>query len=363
MANQERDSYHEEDETPRDAQWEALARFVAGECTPDEAAAVEERLSRSSEESALVSAIERVAGRLAVDPTPEVDVESALARVRNRLASDQIRSLDTERTRRRSTLTGRRSWWVAGLAAGLVFIAGTTLLLRNRHGNGVETVAEGGARTYASPVGARDSVRLADGTRVLLGPGSVLTVSAGYGQSDRDVTLRGEAFIEVAHRQSPPFTVHAGAATIRDVGTAFAVHSDSGTGVRVVVTTGVVLLRRAAGRDSGTLLRAGDVGVLGRGDSVVARRGGATPDDLAWTRGELVFRDASMDDVRSDLRRWYGIELVVADSLLARQHFNNTFQNDSPDQVLRVIASTFGARIERHGDTAIVRDAREGGTR
>jgi transmembrane sensor len=363
MANQERDSYHGEDETPRDAQWEALARFVAGECTSDEAAAVEEQLSRSSDVSALVSAIERVTARLAVDPLPDVDVERALASVRNRLAADEVHSLDAERARRRSGTGGRGSWWVAALAAGLVIVAGTTLLLRNRHGIGVEKVAESGARTYASPVGARDSVKLADGTRVLLGPGSALTVSAGYGRSDRDVTLRGEAFIEVAHRQSPPFTVHAGAATIRDVGTAFAVHSDSGTGVRVVVTTGAVLLRRAAGGDSGTLLRAGDVGLLGRGDSVVARRGRATPDDLAWTRGELVFRDASMDDVRGDLRRWYGIELVVADSLLARQHFNNTFHNDSPDQVLRVIASTFGARIERHGDTAIVRDAREGGTR
>jgi transmembrane sensor len=157
--------------------------------------------------------------------------------------------------------------------------------------------------------------------------------------------------------------VHAGAASIRDVGTAFAVHSDVGTGVRVVVTQGAVVLRRTASADSGTLLREGDVGVLGRGDSVIARRGGATAEDLAWTRGELVFRDASMDDVKADLRRWYGIELVVADSALARQHFNNVFHNDSAEQVLRVLASTFGARIDRQGDTAVLRDAREGAIR
>jgi transmembrane sensor len=362
MANQDRDSYHGEDETPHDAEWEALGRFVAGECTAEESATVGERLSRSSDESALVGAIDRVTKRLAADPAPGVEIEQALARVRNRMASEEVRSLDGERARRRFAQSGRKHWLVPALAAGVVFVIGTTLLLRGRHGARVEEGA-GVARTYATRVGTRDSVKLADGTRVLLGPGSELTLSPGYGRLDRDVTLRGEAFIEVAHRQSLPFIVHAGAATIRDVGTAFAVHSDSGTGVRVVVTTGAVLLRRAASKDSGTLLRAGDVGVLERGDSVVARRGGATADDLAWTRGELVFRDAPMDDVKADLRRWYGIELVFADSAIARQHFNNTFHNDSPDQVLRVIESTFGARIERHGDTAIVRDAREGGTR
>jgi transmembrane sensor len=355
MPNQGRDAYD-------DAEWEALARFVAGESSPSEAAIVEERLSQSSEEAALVAALDRVTSRVAHDPAPEIDVERALAQVRNRLAANEIPSLDVARHRKYS-FAGRGSWWGGGaLAAALVFIAAIAVWISRRHGAGVEgmgTVA-GAGRTYSSPVGVRDSVRLEDGTRVLLGPGSTLTVSAGFGRSDRDVTFRGEAFIEVAHKQGPSFTVHAGAASIRDVGTAFSVHSDSGTGVRVVVTTGAVMLRRSATSEAGTLLHAGDIGLLDDGDSVIAQRGVATAADLAWTRGDLVFRDASMDDVRADLRRWYGIELVVADSSLARQHFNSTFHDDSPDQVLRVLASTFGARIERHGDTAVVRNAREG---
>ena len=366
MANQDRDSYRGEDEMPRDAVWEAIARFVAGESTDAEAAAVQERLSRSIEESALVAAVERVtaAGRLTDEESTGIDVEGALARVRNRIADGEIHSLE-ERARRPISHGSRVPGWMLALAAGLVLVVGASWLLRNRHGAGVEQMAQGSgaAKAYASRVGTRDSVKLADGTRVLLGPGSQLIVAGGYGRSNRDVTLRGEAFIEVAHRQGPSFTVHAGNATIRDVGTAFAVRSDSGTRVRVVVTKGAVLVKRGAetASDNGLLLSAGDVAMVG--DSVVARRGGATADDLAWTRGELVFRDASMEDVSADLRRWYGIELVVADSSLARQHFNNTFHNDSPEQVLRVIAGTFGARIERHGDTAIVRDAREGGIR
>ena len=354
MPNQGHDSF----DNVRDPEWEAMARFLAGESTPEEAASVERRLSESSDESVLLAALGRVTNQLANEPLPDIDVERALARVRLRFTESGVRSLDSARSRRRF-VSSQPARWMA-VAAAVVVIAATALLWKGQRRGGAAGPFVSPVQTYTAAVGSRDSVRLSDGTRVLLGPGSELTVASGYGSSHRDVTLRGEAFIQVEHGPSQPFTVHAGAATIRDVGTAFAVHSDSGTGVRVVVTTGAVLMRRAAGGDS-MILRAGDVGVLGRGDSVVARRGSATEDDLAWTRGELVFRDASMEEVRADVRRWYGIELVIADSSLMRQHFNNTFHNDSPDQVLRVIAGTFGARIERHGDTAIVRDAREEG--
>src|ERR671932_802541 len=49
------------------------------------------------------------------------------------------------------------------------------------------------------PVGARDSVRLPDGSRVLLGPQSQLTVLGGYGGVGREVELRDEGHADVVH--------------------------------------------------------------------------------------------------------------------------------------------------------------------
>jgi transmembrane sensor len=75
-------------------------------------------------------------------------------------------------------------------------------------------------------------------------------------------------------------------------------------------------------------------------------------------RDSLVFRDAPMSEVRSDLQRWYGIVLRVEDSALARQHLTMTFAGDRVEQVLRVIGLGLGADVERRGDTAIVRSTR-----
>jgi transmembrane sensor len=194
---------------------------------------------------------------------------------------------------------------------------------------------------------------------VLLGPGSELTLVPQYGAARRDVTLRGEALFDVRHDERRPFTVRAGSATISDVGTTFAVRSDAGDEVQVVVTSGAVVLRGAAvPAERGVILNSGDRGALLADGRAVAKRDGATDADLAWTRGRLIFHRASLARVGADLRRWYGIELLIADSELAGRHLTASFAGESARQVLHVIALTLGVRIERRGregaDTAVI---------
>ena len=133
-------------------------------------------------------------------------------------------------------------------------------------------------------------------------------------------------------------------------------HSDSGEAVRVVVSEGVVAL--SDGGDSVTLARS-DVGTLQPGGRVAAQRGAATDDDLAWTLGKLVFRDASLAELAADLRRWYGVELHVssADSAMMRRHFTGSFGKESAAEVLDIIALALGARVDRRGDTVYLRPA------
>jgi transmembrane sensor len=171
----------------------------------------------------------------------------------------------------------------------------------------------------------------------------------------------------VVHDEQRPFSVRAGSAVVEDLGTAFAVRRDADE-VRVVVTDGSVLLqgpgdgrqgdsrtRQAERRpERGVVLKAGDRGTVGRDGRSVAEPAAATPEDLAWTRGRLWFQNAPLARVRSDLRRWYGIELQV-DSSLAGRHLTASFAGEPVQQVLDVIALALGARIERRGDTAVVR--------
>ena len=340
--------------------WEALARYLAGESSAAESEQIARWLEEHKADAALLNALDNALANLALSDIPDVDVEGALSSVVARrdaavAAGDVIplRNSGVQHRPRKTALIWRAVTFLAAAAA--VVVAARVVLHGNEAANSPGPSPSGNARTFATAIGKRDSVRLADGSRVVLGPASRLTVAAGYGQRVREVELLGEAFFDVVHDNVHPFVVRAGDATIRDIGTSFVVRSDSGSQVQVAVTSGSVLLRPKNG-SMNEVLRAGDIGVVVDSQTVTSHHGESTAPYLAWMRDSLVFREAPLSEVSSNLRRWYGVVLRVQDSSLAKQHLTMTFSGDSLDLVLRVIAlNLHRAEIERRGDTVFVR--------
>jgi transmembrane sensor len=247
----------------------------------------------------------------------------------------------------------RRWRVVASLAAAAAIAAVVVGSWNNRRTASVSPVMS--AMTWSTAVGERDSVRLADGSTVILGPSSQLDVVAGFGGAAREVVLRGEGYFAVVHDTAHPFTVHSGGATIVDVGTSFAVRDGEGSTVHVAVTAGSVRVSLRSATDSGVVLAAGDAVTVSAGALGQVARGTMTGDDTAFARGALVLRDAPLPQVAAELRRWYGIELRVTDSAMARRRLTATFAGESPEEAMAIIGAALGARVERRGDTVIVR--------
>ena len=315
------------------ADWARIGRYLAGECTPAEAADVERWLAAHPEEARAARLLDSAAR--AVKPE-RVDVERALRGVKARAAASGQRS--PERLR---TFMSRIEFMAA--AAAIILVAGVFVFRR------VETVRGPAPEVaYHTGVGQRDSVTLSDGSVVHLGPASRIVVR------DRDVTLTGTGYFRVAHDVSRPFVVHANGIQVRDIGTEFGVNADSGRPVRVVVREGVVSLHNAS--DS-VVLNQGDIGVAPRSGRVQASRGTASADDVAWMQGRLVFRDATLEEVAADLRRWYGVEIRVTDDALLRRVFTGSFTTETPDRVLEAIGLALGVRVERRGDVAFLSPA------
>jgi transmembrane sensor len=354
--------------------WEAIARFLAGESHDAEAESVRAWLGAHPGDADLVRELDGALDRLAVTSASEIDVEGALERVAERRDEPDVLPL---RPRLASSPTNVAPRWSsrATLRAAAVLVVAATgaLVLRATRPTTPSSPAAG--RTYATAPGQRDSVRLPDGSRVVLGPGSRLVVAASYGAPARDVELTGEGYFDVMHDDAHTFTVRAGGATIRDVGTTFTVRTSEaragGPRVRVAVRSGAVLLGGEPtasgapdGEERGVVLHEGDVGVVQADGRAVARPGASTADDTAWTEGRLVFREAPLDEVRDELRRWYGLELRVANDVgtaVAGRHLTASFDGRSADQVLRVLGLALGARVERRGDTVFVTTLGRGG--
>jgi transmembrane sensor len=339
------------------AAWEAVARWLDGRSPPPEADAVLAWLAADPARAALVHTLGGDVLAAAGD-APPVDVEAALRGVQVRMedaepASAAPASPPVVVPFRARRAPPPRGWTGSALriAAVLVLALGGALLVSR-----VQGPRGAPAAAYATGVGQRRTVDLADGTRVLLGPASRLGVAAGYGGRSRDVALDGEALFDVPHDASRPFTVRAGDAVIRDLGTRFAVRAAADAGVSVVVTGGSVRLQAKDGA-GGVVLARGERGEVRPGAPAAARRGRATDDDLAWTAGRLVFRDAPLDEVSAELERWYGVRVRTADPAFSRRTLTASFAGEAPRDVVRVVAMALGAEVTMRGDTAYLRAA------
>lgn len=336
--------------------WEALARYVTGESKPEESDRIRQWLAVDPNRAELIAALDRSLQRLPATTPTDIDVEAALQRVKTRFDEPKVyelggvKSIPAEPHRRRWSTTLVRA------AAAVIVVLGASLVWRAAQERETPLVA---TASFTTGVGQTDSLRLPDGTRVVLGPLSRLDLAETYGGSARVVELNGEALFDVQHDAVRPFSVRVGKATIRDIGTRFTVRGSERDDVRVAVTGGSVVMHVTSDPEStGVILNAGDAGMLDATDKVVAVRGGVTADDVAFTEGRLVFIDATLDHVATELRRWYGIELRAADAGLASRHLTAAFDQDSVEQVLNVIGLALGASIERKGDTAFVRISR-----
>ena len=353
----------ERDQPDLDAQWEELARFLAGESSPEEERRVRAALAGNAERAALVSSLDAVLARPEAIPLSVREVDAALASVMARRegavgsASESSPDVLPFAPRPSAKLRQLRSRWrVAGLraAAAVVLVAGVSMVWRASRPSRPTAPAGQTAsvsRVYQTRAGQIDTVKLADGSTVVLGPASRLALGSAYGDKAREIGFQGQAYFDVVHDDARPFVVRTTAAVLRDIGTTFSVRSDSGGGTRVAVTSGAVdvVATRGAGAEP-TVLHAGDKAEVSE-ESMRVERGSVTEAELSWTRGVLEFHDAPLASVAQELRRWYGVELVVTDSTIASRRLTATFDRATPDDVGRVLAAVLGGSVTRTGDT------------
>jgi transmembrane sensor len=322
--------------------WTLLDRYLMGEASPDVAARVERWLAASPERAAMVDALR---GRGA-DAVSEARTDRAWASLSARIAAAEP-ALAGE---------GRAPAWTRRSRVPLLRAAAVAALLIG--GGGLWWWPSRQLRepmvAVATAAGATRSLVLEDGSRVTLGAASRLQHPRHFRGDARMVVLEGEAFFEVAHDAKRPFTVRSGGAFTRVLGTRFDVRGYAGEPVRVVVESGRVRLVPVTGTDSGVVLVRGDMGVAAPGRPVT-RRGGVDPARYAgWREGRLEFERAELAEVARELRRWYGVEVRVADPALARRHVTLALPRAPLGEVLNAISLSLGARWSWTGGTILI---------
>jgi transmembrane sensor len=335
--------------SPSNVPWDQLTALVAGALPADEAARVHAWLAEDPARAALLEELRQL-WTLSGAARQDWDPEAAIRRVKT-IAAERSNASERVAPRYAAALPARtRLVWPALAAAAVMALTvggwWTARVLRPA----LPPAGSALGSTYSTARGQRLSLKLPDGTAVVLGPESELKQAAGYGARDRIVALTGQAVFTVTHDSAHPFEVLARGAVTRDVGTRFLVRARADTSaVLVAVADGKVELE--TGPSSGLVLTAGDVGqVSGAGEST-RRRGVSLDPYFGWTEGRLVYDRVPLATVIADLARWYDADIRLADPQLGRRLLTASFHDQSVTDVLEMIRASF--------DLSLVRDGRQ----
>lgn len=217
---------------------------------------------------------------------------------------------------------------VAAIAAALaVFVIPASL-----HRQKGENLTE-----YVASAGEIEELTLPDSSLVWLNSSSRLTCASGYGVSNRNLTLEGEAYFDVV-KDSLPFVVSTGRAAVKVLGTAFNLRD-----YPEEESASVSLFRGSVsfGGKSSTL-------VLEPGQSAVLRSKKGKPELLerqipaSWKDGVLYFDDCPMEQICRELSRVYGIPVTISDKKLKELRFSAELSAGSHtlEETLEVLSLT-----------------------
>ena len=193
---------------------------------------------------------------------------------------------------------------------------------------------------HTTNVGERRIVLLDDGTSVELGSYSALSVDLTPVM--RQVRLhRGQAFFEVGHDPSRPFTVNAAEATVQALGSRFDVkHVDDL--VTVVVSEHAVMVR---GKFFSTIkveqgwqlsFTPTDPASLAQADLAIAE---------GWRRDQIIFQDVPLRRALAEIERYRRGRIVLMNGSLGDVPVTAIFSSKQLDNALQTLADTLPIRV------------------
>ncbi|WP_423130034.1 FecR domain-containing protein [Gaoshiqia sp. Z1-71] len=193
--------------------------------------------------------------------------------------------------------------------------------------------------------GTRSQVGLPDGSTVYLNSGSSLKFSSRFAdRKQRLISLKGEAYFDVAKDPKRPFIVKAGAIEVEALGTEFNVDAyEPDEAIDVVLVEGKVavnVLKPGAGKDQMVL----DPHELARFDAkenkLIRGKTGEMEKHVGWIDGKIVFMDDPIRDVIRELEHWYHVQIELTDPRLVNYRFTGTFIDEPVEEILNVFSMT-----------------------
>jgi transmembrane sensor len=262
--------------------------------------------------------------------------------------------------------------WATGIAALLAVVVG---LNWNRFTgtDAVESqpwitkVEQADWTRYQNKSSHRKSVRLSDGSVVVLAAHAQLAVHKHFNTNNRNVRLLGEASFRVHRDPARPFLVYSGDIITKVLGTTFQVRAnDLGEPIQVTVQSGKVTVYRQASTEAANVLPSSGVILTPNQKAIYF------PDNKQFVTGiaenpqpistvtervesaQLVFKETPISEVIQRLEVIYGMEIDLEQESLSQCPFTGNLTHQPLYTKLELLCGTINGSYEVRGTKILV---------
>jgi ferric-dicitrate binding protein FerR (iron transport regulator) len=217
--------------------------------------------------------------------------------------------------------------------------------------------AEVAYNTVTNPRGSKVvDITLADGSRVWLNAGSSLSYPVAFTGKERNVQFTGEAYFEISHDPSRPFTVTRSGDDVRIkvLGTSFDVNAyDDESATKVTLIEGSVKVSK--GKNTSLLKPGQQVQVKGDNNKVV--NGIDIDEVMAWKNGKFRFSEKTdIEMIMRQIARWYDLDVEYKGKV--NEHFWGSISRTvNASQVFKMLQATGFVKFRIEGRKVTVMPA------
>lgn len=193
---------------------------------------------------------------------------------------------------------------------------------------------------------------LSDGTKVWLNSSSLLIASEPFVGDNREVTLFGEAYFEVAHNEEQPFIVETVNLKTKVLGTHFNVVAYPTDEIHEIsLYEGKVAINSELNSNENYILKPGDRAYFslksGKIDVVHTDLG----KEAQWRDGILRFYDEDLFSITKKLERNFKSRIFIADSIVGDLRFTAEFEEESLEKIIKILseAKDFDYKFTNNG--------------
>ena len=162
--------------------------------------------------------------------------------------------------------------------------------------------------TVSTPRGGQYQIVLSDGSRVRLNSTSSITYPVSFSGSERNVTITGEVYFEIADNSGIPFKVRAYDMEVEVAGTDFNINAYTDEPeMKATVLKGSLKLHKNSAKQ---VLQSLQQGHFDNDGNFIVEKNVDVNEVMAWKNGMFNFNNADLKMAMRQIGRWYDVDVI-----------------------------------------------------